>query len=179
MNIPDDLKTLILGASRHRELGRRETLLLEGDVSKHFHFVETGCLRLWHNDDGRDITVQFFLGGEMVASQDSFFGNRPSRFSIEAVVPSAVRSMTKTDFHKLIDASEPFRVFMLDVLLSRLNVFQELFLSRIKDTPEQRYRELRAQNPALFDTVPRRDIASFLGITPVSLSRITRKVENR
>lgn len=57
-------------------------------------------------------------------------------------------------------------------LIDRFRVYQQLFLSRIKDTPQQRYEELLKKYPNIIQRVPQHYIASYLGITPVSLSRI-------
>ncbi|AVW91101.1 Crp/Fnr family transcriptional regulator [Celeribacter baekdonensis] len=161
----------------HRDLQRRQTLLLQGDVSRHAYYIESGCLRLCYNDDGNDITVQFFQPGEIVASLESFLKGEPSRFGIEAIVPSSVRVIDKVRFEEHMNASGSLRDFLFEALLTRLSDYQTLFLNRIMESPEKRYRHLLAQNPALFEIVPQHYIASFLGVTPVSLSRIRKKVE--
>lgn len=176
MKAPKSLTDVLAEVATRRVLQRRETLLLQGDVSVRAYFVESGCLRLWYNDDGNDITVQFFLPGELVASLESFLKDQPSRFGIETVAPSTVRQIEKAAFDRHMSAPGASHDFLVEALLTRLSDYQNLFLNRIMESPEQRYRHLMAQNPALFDTVPQHYIASYLGITPVSLSRIRRKV---
>lgn len=178
MKAPHYITHILSDFPVHRDLQRRQTLLLQGDVSCHAYFIESGCLRLWYNDDGNDISVQFFQPGEIVASLESFLKGEPSRFGIEAIVPSTVRVIDKSSFEEHLKASGGLRDFLFDALLTRLSDYQTLFLNRIMDSPEKRYRHLLAQNPGLFEVVPQHYIASFLGVTPVSLSRIRKKVED-
>lgn len=176
MKAPEDVREALNAFSEHKDLRRRQTLLLQGDISRHIYYIETGCLRLWYNDDGKDISVQFFLPGEIVASLESFLKDEPSRFGIEAVVPSSVRVIDKPAFEQHMSASGRLRDFLFEALLTRLTDYQTLFLNRIMDNPEARYRHLLEQNPGLFDVVPQHYVASFLGMTAVSLSRIRKKV---
>lgn len=180
MNHPFDDIPGLQGLAKRREIPRKAALLLQGDISTHAFFVETGCLRLWHvGEDGTDTTVQFFLEGEVVSSFDSFLHGQPSRFGIEAVVPSTVWEIGRATFSDLSAQSPDFRARMFEIIVARLAVYQNLFLNRIMENPESRYRSLVEQNPKLFDTVPQHYIASYLGVTPVSLSRIRRKVLGR
>lgn len=161
------------------EIRKRQPLLHQGDVSKCAYFVESGCLRIWHNNDGADITVQFFVAGDIVASLESFMHEIPSDFSIEAVVPTVVREVNRSKFDALMARSPEFKSYMFDALVSRVADYQKLFLNRIMESPENRYRQLVEKDPQLFDIVPQHYLASYLGITPVSLSRIRKKVEKR
>lgn len=177
---PFDGIPALQGQAKRRECPRRSVLLRQGDVSAHAFVVETGCLRLWHiGEDGTDTTVQFFLEGEVVSSFESFLHGQPSRFGIEAVVPTDVWEVSRAVFSDLSAQSPAFRDQMFEMIVARLAVYQNLFLNRIMENPESRYRSLVEQNPKLFDTVPQHYIASYLGVTPVSLSRIRKKVLGR
>ncbi|HEY9008333.1 MAG TPA: cyclic nucleotide-binding domain-containing protein [Ohtaekwangia sp.] len=61
----------------------KTTLLREGQISKNVYIIEKGCLRIWFNNNGKDVTFQFFLEGESVSSIESFWTNQPSLFNIE------------------------------------------------------------------------------------------------
>ncbi|WP_026479058.1 Crp/Fnr family transcriptional regulator [Ahrensia sp. 13_GOM-1096m] len=176
MELLQSLKASSLKSLKRIEFRKKETLLHQGDVSKHAYVVQEGCLRLWHNNDGTDITVQFFLPGEIVASLDSFIHATPSNFSIEAVTFTVVNAMDKASYDSLIDQSPEFGSFMFKGMVKRVADYQNLFLNRIMENPENRYRHLIEQDPELFEIVPQHYIASYLGVTPVSLSRIRKKV---
>ncbi|MCV0428546.1 MAG: Crp/Fnr family transcriptional regulator [Roseibium sp.] len=158
-------------------LAKNQTLLLQGETSRHAYFVESGCLRLWYNNDGEDISVKFFLAGDTVASLDSFYLNTPSKFGLESVAPSKVRVASRKDLQAKMEASSDFTSKMLTVAVHCMSDYQDLFVNRIAASPEDRYKMLLNRDPKLFDIVSQRHIASYLGITPVSLSRIRRKLK--
>ncbi|KZL17350.1 MULTISPECIES: Crp/Fnr family transcriptional regulator [unclassified Pseudovibrio] len=159
------------------EMGRKASLLDQGDVSQKLFFVEAGCLRLYRVDEeGEDTTLFFFMEGEMVASFESFLQSEPSEFGIEAVAPTIVQCIEKTSVFELLDKNLEFRTLTFDMLISRLASYQRLFLNTIRNSPQKRYEDLVKSNPKLFETVPQHYIASYLGVTPVSLSRIRKKV---
>ena len=156
-----------------REMVAAKTILLkEGEIAKKIYFIEKGCFRLSFNNDGRDITFQFFFEGEGVSSAESFRYDQPSLYSIESLESSIVHSLSKTDYLKIIDASPLIRQDIEEQTIQRLLYIEKLFLSRIKNSPEERYKELLEQYPKILQRVPQHYIASFLGITSVSLSRI-------
>lgn len=147
-----------------------------GQPSEALYLVETGCLRLFHIDaEGNDVTLQFFLGDELVGSFSSLFGGTPSRYGIEAVVESTVRVLPRARLLRMLDGDKTMRDAAFSYLMRRLADYQSLFLDTIRSTPQERLALLQAQNPALFDVVPQHFIASYLGITPVSLSRIRKR----
>lgn len=154
------------------EVPARTILLREGDVADRLYFIDCGCLRLGFLDSGRDITFQFFLGGECVASFDSLYTRAPSLFTLQALEPSRLRVLPRADFFHLLDADADARRYFEQKLVSRFRAYQQLFLSRIRLTPRQRYEELLHTRPDLLRRIPQHYIASYLGITPVSLSRI-------
>ena len=68
-----------------------KTVLLEvGAIAKHMYLVRSGCARLWYNNEGEDITLQFFMSGRVVASYDSMLHNIPSEFTLETILPTEV-----------------------------------------------------------------------------------------
>jgi CRP-like cAMP-binding protein len=150
----------------------RTVLLKEGEVSEKMFYIEKGCIRLSFNKDGKDITFQFFFEGEGVSSAESFRNNEPSLFTIETIEPCIVHTLLKKDYFTIVSASPTIKQSLEDQIFQRLMYFQKLFLSRIKNSPEERYKELLEQHPHILQRVPQHFIASFLGITSVSLSRI-------
>ena len=157
---------------KRREIPARTILLREGEISKKAFLIEKGCMRLWFNNQGKDVTFQFFFEGQAVSSIESFETNQPSLYSIESIEPCVIQVSTRKDFQQMLDASAIIKKQVEGTIFERLLFYQKLFLSRIKDSPEERYRELLASNPEILKRVPQHYIASFLGITPVSLSRI-------
>jgi CRP-like cAMP-binding protein len=155
-----------------REIASKTVLLQEGEVSNYIHYIKKGCLRQWFNKDGKDITFQFFFENQPVASIESFVNNQPSLFSIESLEPSIIFSISKENFQKLMGDNVKAQNYYQTLIFQRLNNYAHLFLSRIKDTPQERYEDLIKNYPEILKRIPQHYIASFLGITPISLSRI-------
>lgn len=150
----------------------KTTLLHEGQVADKIYFVEHGALRMWFNKDGRDVTFQFFFEGRAVASIESFLNGTPSLFSIESIEHSEMWVITKTNFEEIMRLYPSLRDELFALLVERFQNYTHLFLSRIKDTPQQRYEDLLKNYPQIIHRVAQHYIASYLGITAVSLSRI-------
>lgn len=147
-------------------------LLEEGKIANKLYVIRKGCLRLFFYNGNKDITFQFFCEGDFVASFDSFYNNTPSLFSLESIEPSEVLTITKEEFFHIIDNDIVIRHTFGKKIIERFSAYQHLFLSRIKNSPQQRYEELQKEHPEIIQRIPQHYIASYLGITPVSLSRI-------
>lgn len=147
-------------------------LLREGEISKNIFFIKKGCLRLWFNKDEKEITVHFFFEGQSVASIDSFLNEQPSKFTIESIEPSIIITIDKETFNRIINLYPQLKNSLQDYLYQRFKNYAYLFLSRIKDSRKERYDDLIKNQPDIIRRVPQHYIASYLGITPVSLSRI-------
>jgi len=157
---------------KQQEVPAKTVLLAEGKVSKTMFFIEKGCLRTWINNDGKEITTQFFFEGDSVSSIESFRTNQPSLYSIETLEPCILQTISQSDFRQIIENSPELRNKLEEHLFKRFLQSQQLFYSYLKNNPQKRYEELIAQYPHIVQRVPQHYIASYLGITSVSLSRI-------
>ncbi len=168
----ESLRAFITDKFEERTVPARTVLLREGEVSTHLYCVKKGCLRLWVNKDGKDITVQFFFEGQGVASIESLLTGQPSLFTLETIEPATLTVFTKETFEELMARFPAFREGFNDLLFQRFRHYAGLFLSRIRDTPMERYEDLIRNHPEILRRIPQHYIASYLGITPISLSRI-------
>ena len=164
----------------HRlEVPAKTILLHEGDISKKAFIIEKGCLRVWFNNDGTDTTFQFFFENGNVSSIESFRKQTPSLFTIESIEPCVLYYIHKEDLDRIfreINEQQNSRDQLMDILLDRQLFYMKHCLSFIKDSPTDRYVQLINENPHIIQRVPQHYIASYLGITPVSLSRIRNKL---
>ncbi|WP_304642713.1 Crp/Fnr family transcriptional regulator [uncultured Muribaculum sp.] len=158
--------------SEYLSVPSKAILLEEGKVAEKLYLIRKGCLRLFFYNEGKDIAFQFFFEGDFVASFDSLYKRTPSLFYLESIEPTELTAIRREDFYNLINNNLSFRLLYEEKLIDRFHAYQQLFLSRIKNTPQQRYEELLKEYPNIIQRVPQHYIASYLGITPVSLSRI-------
>jgi CRP-like cAMP-binding protein len=154
------------------EFPAKSLLVKEGALAKKLFYIEQGCCRTWFNNDGKEVTLQFLFEGNFASSVETIIANTPSWYSIETLEPTVAYSMTIEEFKKKKESSPGVQRSYYGYIEKRLLLYQKLFVSRIKDSPEKRYRELLSQYPEIIRRVPQHYIASFLGITSVSLSRI-------
>jgi len=160
---------------KNLKTGARQLLLKEGEISRKIFVIEKGCIRNWFYHNGREISFQFFFEGDVVSSPESFRNNSPSAFNIETVEPVILRWLDQKDLE--IIKQEPI---LYDSIVERAAYkqaeFMRHFFSYLKDTPQKRYENLINEKPEIIRRVPLQHIASYLGITAVSLSRIRSKI---
>lgn len=168
-------------AAYHRmEVPAKTVLLEEGDISKRAFYIERGCVRAWFNNKGKDVTFQFFFENEGVSSIESFRKKTPSLYSLETIEPSVLYWIHKKDLDaimKEMEAIPELRGQMLSITFERQLNYMNHFMSFIRDTPRERYYNLVKERPDLIRRVPQHYIASYLGITSVSLSRIRNSIK--
>lgn len=163
-----------------KEMPSGTTLLSEGDIATKLFLVINGCLRTYFiKKSGIEITSQFFIEGQMVSSFESAMTGAPSRQYIEAVEDSIIGFIQITKFKKMISESGPGMYQFNKYLISRLIFYMNHHASFILDNPEKRYKKLLQDNPELVSRLPQQYIASYLGITPVSLSRIRTRIRKQ
>lgn len=156
-----------------RQVVKAKTILLEeGKIADKLFFIESGCLRVLMNNEGKEITFQFYFEGQMVSSFESFWEGKPSLYSIETLETSIIQSISKNEFQTFIENSSNGKKAFDDYIYKRFIDYKNLFLSRIRDNPEKRYIDLLENHSQILQRIPQHYIASYLGITPVSLSRI-------
>ncbi|WP_394677743.1 Crp/Fnr family transcriptional regulator [uncultured Sphingobacterium sp.] len=160
----------------HRiEVPAKTILLKEGEVSKKMFLIEKGGIRAWFNNNGKDITSQFFFENETVGSIESFRKNIPSQTTIETIEPSILWWIHKTDLNRIIEEIKEIpqlRDMLIDKIFERTFDYMKYFFSMVKNTPQERYINLLKERPEIIKRVPQHYIASYLGISTVHLSRI-------
>lgn len=164
---------------KRMEVPAKTILLREGETSKRLFVIEKGCVRVWFNNDGKDVTYQFFFEHGIVASIESFRKNIPSPVTIETIEPSVIWCIGKDDMNMVVEEIKEMpqlRDMFIDAIFERTFDYMKHFFSTIKDTPQQRYLNLINERPQIVKRIPQHYIASYLGITTVHLSRIKSKL---
>ncbi|UTN02952.1 Crp/Fnr family transcriptional regulator [Flavobacterium bizetiae] len=167
------------GYFNRAEIPAKTTLLEESEISKKLFIIEKGCIRVWFNNNGKDLTTQFFFENQSVASIESFMKKIPSPVVIETIEPAIVWWIHKNDLDKILDEIKEIpelRERLINMLFERTFDYMKYFVSFIKDSPTQRYLNLIEERPEIIQRVPQHYIASYLGVTTVHLSRIKSKL---
>ncbi|WP_343694154.1 Crp/Fnr family transcriptional regulator [Flavobacterium sp.] len=157
--------------TRH-EFPAKTILVNEGFVAENIFYIENGAARVWFDHDGKEITVQFLFEGDFIASIESIISGEKSWYSIETLEPVTVYSVSTESFKQKMEQLPHVREFYYLYIQQSLLSYQQRMVSQIKNTPEERYKELLKEFPEIIKRIPQHYIASYLGITSVSLSRI-------
>lgn len=153
-------------------LPAKSCLLRAGERAEYLYIVKSGAVRAWFDKEGRDYTLQFFLEGEPICIYESLMRTEPSEFSIETIEATEVLVFHRDDVLSYLAANGEFKEQLMTLLVDKMVNYVHLFVSMQVNSPEQRYAELLKHRPDIVQRIPLHYIASFLGITPVSLSRI-------
>ncbi len=147
-------------------------LVREGQYSDKSFFILQGCARAFYLNDGRDISDWFAFENEFVSAIVSFFTNQPSPHYIEVLEDAVVIELTRTLIDDLAGKYHDFEHLVRVVVTKTMLAQRERISSILFHTAEERYQLLLAIRPDIVNRVPLMHIASYLGITLETLSRI-------
>ena len=163
----------IIAVSTTKQLRRKQYLLQEGDVWKYYAFVSSGLLIQYSVDDkGVPHISQFAPENHWTGDIYSLLYRVPSIFNIEAVENSAITLIKYEDFQHLCAEISTLNELVFSLLQRSFAVAQNRINTNISNTAEQRYYEFIEKNPSIAARVPQHMIASYLGISPETLTRI-------
>lgn len=155
---------------------KNEFHLKEGAVSNEYLFLEEGFMRSFAYDlNGIDITTGFYAKDQVVFEVSSFFNRTISKENIQALTDCRAWSITYQQLNTLFHTLPEFRDFGRSILVKGFASLKTRMLSMITETAEERYARLLQNNPEIFQNAPLKNIASYLGITDTSLSRIRKE----
>lgn len=176
-----EMERLLRGA-RHRVLSKGEHILRAGTVADEVFFVHHGLLRYYFNDPtagGQERTGQFFDEGIVVTDAESFLARVPAKQNFEALETSSIVVLPRTVLNAGYDADHAIERFGRLMLEQALIGSQRRASRLLTLQPEDRYRRFVETRPEVARRVPQYLIASYLGLTPESLSRIRRRIAGR
>ena len=171
-------KELVADKFQPRLFRNKQFALQEGDLCNQFIFVVRGCLRMYKIDDkGAMHILQFAAENYWILDLGSFHGLKPSTLNIDAIEDSVVLQINRDNLISLYTSAPKFdRIFRVLIENSFVRL-QERLLQSISSTAEERYQSFLTNYPHLVNRLSLVQIASFIGITPESLSRLRGKTK--
>lgn len=175
VSLPDEELEDIANTFKSKAVKKNDYLLRQGETCKDLVFVQKGCLRLYYLKDDIEVSVWFAFPQSSAIEIYSFISENPSNYFLQAIEDSEVLFLSKTALNKLYQQhpkmQELMRNFWEDVILNLISRFTALQT----DSAEKRYLDL-LNKPAYLETIPQKYLASFIGVTPTSLSRIRKQL---
>jgi CRP-like cAMP-binding protein len=162
-----------------RNLVKGEVILSENSAKKIQVFVASGCLRSFYKtENGKDHTLQFAIKNWWISDYTTLFKKENSLLSIESLSHSKVMIIRKDHLEQLYVKYPEFEVIQRKNLENRVTALQKRILGLLTLTAKEKYQQF-VEDYAIFEKViPNYQIASFLGITPESLSRVRKEIAN-
>ncbi|PCI10375.1 MAG: CarD family transcriptional regulator [Flavobacteriaceae bacterium] len=186
-NIRDYIETItkvndedwnLFSSKLHKKRFPKKSILTKiGEVENYISFIEEGVVRLViPKNDEDEMTFGFSFQNEFISAYDSFLTQTPSIYQVETLTETRLLSISYSDLQKVYEQTQ------IGNLIGRL-VSEGLYLLKSKrtysllvDTAEQRYLNLFTERPNLIKEIPLKYIASYIGVTPQSLSRIRKQI---
>jgi CRP-like cAMP-binding protein len=163
-----------------RHFRKRQMLLNEGEICRHYSFIVSGCVRMYALDDkGNEHNIQFGAENDWITDFASFHTRKPSLLHIQAIEETSMLQIEQPDLYRLyINIPKLDRIFKV-ITENKYVELQNRVLQNLSATAEARYLNFLETYPTLSARLPNTQIASYLGITPEFLSKIRNDIAKK
>lgn len=156
-----------------KKLRKRQYLLQEGDISYYNCFIAKGCLRLYRiGKDGSEHILRFAIENWWISDYESYHAGLPSKYNIDALEDCELLMIEKDKFDNLTKTIPNFQKLREILDTRNFEVNQKRILSNISETAEEKYDNFMRLYPQIYNRVPLYMVASFLGVSRETLSRV-------
>lgn len=160
-----------------KKLKKHQFLLQEGEICRHIAFVNSGCLRAYTVDHkGEEHIIQFAIVDWWISDLSSYLTATPATYTIDAVHNSEILLLERSARDQLLESVPNMERFFRLLQESNYVATHRRINATLSASAEERYLAFLKTYPALVEQVPQSQIASYLGITPQSLSRIRKEL---
>jgi CRP-like cAMP-binding protein len=167
-----------LAISKH--LRRKQYLLQENDVSRHYTFVCNGCLRLFRIDEtGSEHIIKFAPENWWITDRESLLSGQPAKSNIDALEDTDILQWTKDNFNLILDEIPPYREFHDHLIARALEASTNRIYNNISMSAQEKYEKFVQTYPSIFNRVPLHMVASYLGVARETLTRIRNHVQSQ
>ena len=155
---------------------KSKTIIIEqGSTAKNVYFIVNGSMRFFYNHNGKEITGAIFMENEFVTPHDSFFSQSPTRYSLQAIEDTIMFELSFNKYNELRQKYPSFTDLTIKILEKALSVTLTNKSRLLILTHEERYAKIAEDKPEWILRIPDYVLASYLGITPTSISRIKKR----
>lgn len=177
INLTDAEKEICKSLFSPKKLRKRQYILQQDDICKNLVFVEKGILRSYSVDDkGNEHILQFALEGWWIADIYSFLTGEPAEYNIDAIEDSELLQISKSALDELYERVPKFERYFRILTQSNMIATQRRLTATLSASADEKYLKLLSAYPNIVARVPQHMIASYLGITPETLSRVRKRI---
>lgn len=159
-----------------KRLKKGDFFVKENSICREIAFINKGCMRYYYNNDGEEVSIAFFVEREFVSAFPSFLTGKQSLQIIDAIEDSELLVISEDRLKKMLQHYGPFEKAYRHMIENSLVDTQNRLAQYLLMNPEERYLHFMKHFPHLLNRIPQYYIASYLGITAVSLSRIRKRI---
>lgn len=164
------------GSLAPKVISKGETILHQGNIEKHIYIILSGAVRAVYRCDSEEFTIRFGYRNSVITSINSLLSGEPSQFCIETIRKTELIILSKTDFFDAVRQSADFGKLYTSMLEGLISQQLEREIDILTTSPLERYRRVLERSPELFRQIPLKYIASYLRMSPETLSRL-RKID--
>lgn len=174
--ISEEIENRLESIISEKNIEKGEVILAENSFKKEHIFVVSGCLRSFYKtENGKEHTIQFAIKNWWISDYITLYTENESTISIESLTHSKILILKNEDLKKVYEEFPQFEVFQRNNFEKRIATLQKRILSLLAFSASEKYHRFVNDYKDFEKIIPNYQIASFLGITPESLSRIRKE----
>jgi len=174
----EEYQQFLLPYIKIRRFAKKELVTKSGEVENYFNFIIRGLARKYYKKGKDEINTQISFENHIIHSQESYHSRLPSEYSIEAIEPTIMVSITYDDLERIYDSSKKMEHLGRLIITYTMVVKDRWQMRLTKHTPRERFINFVNKNPELLQRVPQKFLASYLNIKPETFSRFKHLVRN-
>jgi CRP-like cAMP-binding protein len=172
-NLSDEKEQNLSAVFKRDELLKGDFLYRQGEICQHIFYIEKGIVRaFYYTESGKEITQWFFAENGFLTAVDSFYNHKPTRTNCELLEDSVIYSLKYTDMETMLNENHEMAKLAFHAVYELAKKMSEYIIGLKFQSAEDRYKALMNEYPQIFQRAKLGHIASFLGITQETLSRI-------
>ena len=162
------------------EVKKNEYLFRSGEIARHVYFIDKGCLRQYYiNNNGEERTIYFKMEDGWCSELVSFLDNKPTELNLQALEDSKLQIINQKNWIYAVTQIQSFTLGFIRAQQDTNYMLKKRLAEATVETPEEKYLRFIKEEPILLQRVPLYHIASYLAITPETLSRIRKNISKK